>query len=524
MLEFQLPWDSQPQEAVSLNPAFEDSAVFNFSDGLTPPLLGSYFKARNGNWSLGPGASLDPSVAGKGVSCVGVGAGHRYDSTGHPGVATVAANSPFWMACEFEHRPFASIGSGVNVICSLDGFGVISAYVDSSNVLTVECRSTSLTGPALVAGRAYTIVWGRNAAGVCWLWINGALRTSGTGATTASTTTSQLKLSVAGDHGNTFRTYNGRVAGVGFGLLSPETFGADISGGFWRTLIAPQSIWVPVSAGGATAHDTTGALAGAGSTIAGSAAHIAIHGTSGALTGPGSNVVGSAARTRAHPTSGALTGPGSVVDGAAVHNTVHPTSGVLVGPGAEIDGAADHVVPGGTHDTSGALTGQGAVIAGSAAHVAVHGTSGVLVGAGAVLDGSAQRVAAAVTHDTSGVLAGQGAVISGTARGPEPDAIQPIGGGGWLPNLRRKTRKEIHAERVRLGILPEQIRKAAQKVAEKAAEQGDPEEVYEDNTEKYKAMFLREIGATKWAPDYARAIKIQLELMERDAEDALLLM
>ena len=115
--------------------------------------------------------------------------------------------------------------------------------------------------------------------------------------------------------------------------------------------------------------------------------------------------------------------------------------------------------------------------------------------------------------------------LAGTVQsGDAPEVAQPIGGGGYLPSFRRKTRKEIHAERVRLGILPEEIRKAAQKVVEKAAEQGDPQEVYEDNTEKYKAMFLREVGATKWAPDYARAIRIQLELMERDAEDALLLM
>ena len=115
--------------------------------------------------------------------------------------------------------------------------------------------------------------------------------------------------------------------------------------------------------------------------------------------------------------------------------------------------------------------------------------------------------------------------LAGTVQsGDAPEVAQPIGGGGYLPSFRRKTRKEIHAERVRLGILPEEIRKAAQKVVEKAAEQGDPQEVYEDNTERYRAMFLREVGATKWAPDYARAIRIQLELMERDAEDALLLM
>jgi len=185
-----------------------------------------------------------------------------------------------------------------------------------------------------------------------------------------------------------------------------------------RIIYPSRKIWAPFSAGGgATTHDTTGALTGAGSTIAGSAAHIAIHGTSGALTGPGSSVVGSAARTRAHPTSGALTGPGAAIAGAASNFTVHGTSGALTGPGSVIDGEADHVVPGGTHDTSGALTGQGAVIAGSAAHIAIHGTSGALVGPGAVLDGSAARVAAAVTHDTSGALVGPGSVLSGLASG-----------------------------------------------------------------------------------------------------------
>ncbi len=132
---------------------------------------------------------------------------------------------------------------------------------------------------------------------------------------------------------------------------------------------------------------------------------------------------------------------------------------------------------------------------------------------------SASGWVGAITGTLNVTNANDTASASGTAAG----GVQ-TGGGGYLPSFRRKTRKEIHAERVRLGILPEQIRKAAQKVVEKAAEQGDPQEVYEDNTERYRAMFLREVGATKWAPDYARAIRIQLELMERDAEDALLLM
>ena len=35
---------------------------------------------------------------------------------------------------------------------------------------------------------------------------------------------------------------------------------------------------------------------------------------------------------------------------------------------------------------------------------------------------------------------------------------------------------------------------------------------------------MRELNVTKWAPDYTRAIQIQIELMQQDDEDILLLM
>ena len=169
----------------------------------------------------------------------------------------------------------------------------------------------------------------------------------------------------------------------------------QIAGDVWGQLFQPRAIWVPVSAGGATTHDTAGALTGAGSTVAGSAAHIAVHGTSGALTGQGSVVAGASARTRAHPTSGALTGPGSVVDGSA-----------------------DHVVPGGDHDTSGALVGQGSIV-----------------------DGAAARVAAPVTHDTSGELVGPGAVVSGQAQG-SGEVIADTHDGFWSREWYRLKKRE----------------------------------------------------------------------------------
>lgn len=217
-------------------------------------------------------------------------------------------------------------------------------------------------------------------------------------------------------------------------------------------VFAHQTIWVPVSAGGATTHATTGALEGAGGAIDGAAAHIAKHATSGVLAGSGGSVDGAAARTRAHPTSGVLAGGGAAIAGTARHNVPHAASGVLAGGGGAIDGAADHVVPGGTHDTSGALEGGGASVAGTAAHIAVHATSGVLAGSGAVVDGTATRVAAAVTHATSGALVGGGGVVDGAASGPI--VVSDKVGGDDVPRIeiyekrKKKKRKDETLEAV----------------------------------------------------------------------------
>jgi len=93
---------------------------------------------------------------------------------------------------------------------------------------------------------------------------------------------------------------------------------------------------------GALVHVTTGVLTGPGSSVVGTAAHIAVHGTTGVLTGAGSAIVGTAAHIATHPTSGVLTGAGAAIVGAAARSgsggTTHITTGVLTGPGGQIVG------------------------------------------------------------------------------------------------------------------------------------------------------------------------------------------
>ncbi len=216
------------------------------------------------------------------------------------------------------------------------------------------------------------------------------------------------------------------AAGVYGGSVSVRT-GSTTASYTWDDVLAPTStdsiylnsvyaaLEIKQASGGATTHATSGALTGQGSTVAGTAAHIAIHGTTGALTGQIGSVSGTAARFRAHPTSGALAGQGATIAGSAARSngaTTHDTTGALTGSGSAVAGTAARLR---AFSASGALTGQGSAIVGTAQHNAAHATSGALTGSGSAISGTAARVGTAVTHATSGALVGAGAVVSGIA-------------------------------------------------------------------------------------------------------------
>jgi hypothetical protein len=171
-----------------------------------------------------------------------------------------------------------------------------------------------------------------------------------------------------------------------------------------------RAVMVPVSAGGAS-HATTGALAGGGAAIAGSAAHKALHPTTGALAGGSSAITGAAARTRAHAASGALAGSGATSAGSAARTRAHPAAGTLAAAGATLAASAARAH---LHPSSGVLAGAGAAVAGSAARAAdsEHAGAGALAGGGAAVSGTAVHKR---LHAAAGVLAGSGAIVVGAA-------------------------------------------------------------------------------------------------------------
>ena len=105
---------------------------------------------------------------------------------------------------------------------------------------------------------------------------------------------------------------------------------------------------------------------------------------------------------------------------------------------------------------------------------------------------------------------------------PQPPA-ETVYSGGWTHSqARRRNKRELYAERVRLGILPPAVVKAAKKVVEVIEEKP----VYKADQRYMETLMLEELKVAKWLPDYSRAIQIQLEIrrQEQDDEDILLLM
>ncbi|TFH41272.1 MAG: hypothetical protein E4H01_15210 [Lysobacterales bacterium] len=145
---------------------------------------------------------------------------------------------------------------------------------------------------------------------------------------------------------------------------------------------------------------------------------------------------------------------------------------------------------------------------------AVTGVLGVVNAAGLTGTVAWDRVAAG----TIGVVTATGlrATVSSGAR------VTSSGGGGWIPQHRRKTRKEVHAERIKLGILPPDIVKAAKKAAAVVADTPDPIRAYQKSKAEVNKVFLDELGATKMLPDYRNAIMLQIRIMQ-DEEDTLML-
>ena len=473
-LDFLLPWDSQPQEPAELDRDGLGKGV----QMLLMPMGGRLVDLVNPAQIWTPSGNATTKPTAKGIAASVDGVDDYWSTTGYPnivGLGTFFIWLPRVGAMDSSGSVMFGSNSGASSYFQLSSIGV--NYVFAATITSAADLTNSIN-------RSF-VGWSNGTGGGSnGSFVDGVANGSAAASATAFASGS--------------KNFNfGRWIGGSFWDCDLDSVIAGFTTEVWTarqarqfhddpfSIFAPRTIWVPVSAGGG---EVSGTLA---TTNANDTA--AANGTT--------TIVGTLATTNANDTS-AANGTTTILGTVAATNTddTCAASGTVGSSGTTGTVAYTNA------DDTAAATGT-TTVTGTVARSNVDDSV------------SASGWVGAITGTLNVTNANDTAQASGTATG----GVQ-TGGGGYLPSFRRKTRKEIHAERVRLGILPEQIRKAAQKVVEKAAEQGDPQEVYEDNTERYRAMFLREVGATKWAPDYARAIRIQLELMERDAEDALLLM
>lgn len=238
--------------------------------------------------------------------------------------------------------PTVSARLSGNFQTSTNGYGIIP---NGTNIRYATARSGTnsiITGSAPVAGKLY-VALGVTDATNNTLYENGIITAGPTahGGWTAATGNFRLGLDSGGSGAACKSTI---FLSLVWNRALTDSEAREITKNPWQ-IFKPEvrALYFDLPTGGAVTHDTSGALTGQGSTIAGSAARTHVHPTSGALTGQGSTVVGSAARTRVHTSTGALTGQGS-----------------------EVAGSAQRIGPAVTHETSGALVGLGSIITGEA--------------------------------------------------------------------------------------------------------------------------------------------------------------
>lgn len=283
--------------------------------------------------------------------------------------------------------------------------------------------------------------------------------------------------------------------------------------GFWGEMAEPQRIWVPF-----------------GSASAGVSGSLAVTAANDTLAGTGTTTVtGSLARTNANDTS-AASGTTTVTGSLATTNA---------DDGLAASGAVGNDVTGSVNVTEQADTlaasGTTAVV-GTAAPTNQNDS---LAGAGTTtVTGTLARTNA----DDSLAASGAAGSITGTvdvtngndtlsARGSIPDSQAP---GGYFGPM-AKTAKRVRADRIKFGVIPADVVKAAEKVAERVIEEADgsnPVQFFQEKKQRFDRLMKAELATflepPKWVDAYSTQIQIQIERelaqRQQDEDDLLLIL
>ena len=349
LIQYAAPWDRQPQVLTELAAEYSGAQIYS------PGIFGGLDYSANQNHLI-PGTAPTEVVKRWGKSLSYVFASANYlEST-----RAIPIGSEFTVFCWTE--PSALNNGYLRLLDTGYNIGFFLGSAASGNQYNFIVNNASLTGcqgGAQVVG-VRNFVLGRFYGSTRELWVDGVLVSS---ATATAPSTSQ-KLSVGRQLGAAAGYWSGTIDGVGvlpFAVSDQQIRDIYQSGG--GVIHAPQTIWVPVSAGGGSPDVTvaaTGVAATGSSGTASPATDKAISGQSAtASSGTASPSLANALTGNAATSAGGSVSPSVTIALTGVSattsvGTVSPSSGVTVAlSGVEATTGAGSVGPGAVVALSG---------------------------------------------------------------------------------------------------------------------------------------------------------------------------
>lgn len=245
-----LPWDRQPQEAVGLNhEVFAGTGRIGswITSGLNPTVIdgrnAALVSSNIGTMSAGVGQG------GLGIEGTASSSEQRL-SNAHFGIGS----TDYWLQITFEQRGYRSLGSGINVLGGYGtGWGVSGAWLyqfsDNKLAATMDGTATTIAMAVALPNGTHTATL-FSIGTTAYFYVDGQLIGTTTKSTPSEIGATRFNLCSDIASSNALRTWNGRVYGAHFGIGTlSQAWAAFASANPWQ-LFAPQSIWVPVSAGG----------------------------------------------------------------------------------------------------------------------------------------------------------------------------------------------------------------------------------------------------------------------------------
>jgi len=337
--------------------------------------------------------------------------------------------------------------------------------------------------------------------------------------TSISSNANDIKLGEI-NFGSWYLTGSILTAHIGRGVLPNELL-REWTRDVWRAY-QPRRLWFPVTAGGST---VTIDCSPGNAVAAGPTATISTN--VGVACSVGNAVAAGVAASIVANSSVACSVGNAVANGVACSIIVNERIDCSVG-----DGTAAGV--GCTVTNSNDVTincGVGnAAAAGISCNVASNETVNCGVGAG-----TAAGVTCTVTNDAVTITincAVGNAAANGVPCSISGGAVSQDATGGWYGPT-PKSAQRIRRDRIKYGVIPPDVVKAAEKVAEKAVEQAgdsDPVEYFQERKQRFEKQLKAELAEMleppTWADSFSNQIRIQIEqiIAQREQEDEDLLL